>query len=76
MKGGIVTDQLGVTLEIGPKGKRVVAIAPDWPGLERGAKTAEAAIERLLAYAPRLCYGGEAGWHGGHVYKPCRSGRR
>jgi hypothetical protein len=24
-------------LEIGPKGKKVVAVAPDWPGLERGA---------------------------------------
>lgn len=48
-----MADQLRVTLEIGPKGKRVAAVAPDWPGLERGAKTAEAAIERLLAYAPR-----------------------
>ena len=42
-----------VTLEIGPKGKRVVAVAPDWPGLERGAKTGEDAIERLRAYIPR-----------------------
>ena len=41
------------TLEIGPKGKRVVAVAPDWPGLERGAKTEEAAIERLISYLPR-----------------------
>ena len=42
-----------VTLEIGPKGKKVVAVAPDWPGLERGAKTAEEAIERLRSYIPR-----------------------
>ncbi len=42
-----------VTLEIGPKGKRVVAVAPDWPGLERGGKTAEEAIERLRAHLPR-----------------------
>ena len=42
-----------VTLEIGPKGKKVVAVAPDWPGLARGAKTEEAAVERLLAYVPR-----------------------
>ncbi len=42
-----------VTLEIGPKGKKIVAVAADWPGLERGAKTGEAAIERLLAYVPR-----------------------
>jgi hypothetical protein len=42
-----------VTLEIGPKGKKVVAVAPDWPGLERGAKTEEDAIERLRSYFPR-----------------------
>jgi hypothetical protein len=42
-----------VMLEIGPRGKKVVAVAPDWPGLERGAKTGEAAIERLLSYRPR-----------------------
>src|SRR5512143_2917386 len=40
-------------LEIGPKGKKVAAVAPDWPGLERGAATGEAAVERLLAYVPR-----------------------
>src|SRR3954447_21709402 len=40
-------------LEIGLRGKRVVAVAPDWPGLERGAKTEDAAIERLLSYIPR-----------------------
>ena len=45
--------QLRVTLEIGPKGKKVVAVAPDWPGLERGAKTGEAAIERVQSYLPR-----------------------
>lgn len=42
-----------VTLEIGPKGKKVVAVAPDWSGLERGAKTGEDAIERLRSYIPR-----------------------
>ena len=42
-----------VTLEIGPKGKKVVAVAPDWPGLERGAKTEAEAIDRLQAYMPR-----------------------
>ena len=55
-----------VTLEIGPKGKKVVAVAPDWPGLERGAtlapalrarrsagETGEEAIERLRSYTPR-----------------------
>ena len=48
-----MADALRVTLEIGPKGKRAVAVAPDWPGLERGAKTEEAAIARLQAYYPR-----------------------
>ncbi len=48
-----MTNHIRVTLEIGPKGKRVAAVAPDWPGLERGAKTEEAAVERLLAYVPR-----------------------
>jgi len=42
-----------VTLEVGPKGKKMVAVAPDWPGLERGAKTREEAIERLRSYIPR-----------------------
>src|SRR5690242_6420713 len=48
-----MADELRVMLEIGPKGKRVVAFAPDWPGLERGAKTEDAAIARLQAYLPR-----------------------
>src|SRR5262245_16925807 len=46
-------DELRVTLELGPKSKQVVAVAPDWPGLERGAKTEETAIERVQAYLPR-----------------------
>ncbi len=48
-----MANQLRVTLEIGPKGKKAAAVAPDWPGLERGAATGEAAIERLLTYVPR-----------------------
>src|SRR5882724_223189 len=51
--GGEMANELRVTLEIGPHGKKVVAVAPDWPGLERGAQTAEAAIERLQSYLPR-----------------------
>jgi hypothetical protein len=42
-----------VTLEIGLRGKKAVAVAADWPGLERGATTGDAAIERLLSYVPR-----------------------
>lgn len=48
-----MANELRVTLELGPKGKKVVAVAPDWPGLERGAKTGDAAIEKLQAYVPR-----------------------
>lgn len=46
-------NRMRVTLEIGPKSKKVVAVAPDWPGLERGAKTGEEAIARLRSYMPR-----------------------
>jgi hypothetical protein len=46
-------NELRVALEVGLRGKRVVAVAPAWPGLERGATTEEAAIERLLSYVPR-----------------------
>jgi hypothetical protein len=46
-------DELRVALEIGPRGKRVAACAPDWPGFERGDKTEEAAIARLQDYLPR-----------------------
>lgn len=45
--------QLRVAVEMGLKGKKVAAVAPDWPGLERGAKTEVAAIERLQDYIPR-----------------------
>lgn len=44
---------LRVTLEVGPKRKRVVAVAPDWPGLERGGKSADEAIDTLQAYVSR-----------------------
>jgi hypothetical protein len=42
-----------VALESGPKGRKFAAVAPDFPGLERGAKTAEAAVEKLRDYLPR-----------------------
>jgi hypothetical protein len=53
VKGETVANHIRVTIEIGPKGKKVAIVAPDWPGLERGATTREAAIERLLSYVPR-----------------------
>lgn len=49
----VMSDALRVTLEIGPKGKKFAAVAPDWPGLERGGKTAEKAVEMLRCYLPR-----------------------
>lgn len=49
----MTNNPMRVTLEIGPKGKKVAAVANEWPGLERGAKTEELAIEKLQAYMPR-----------------------
>lgn len=40
-------------LERGPKGKKTVAFAVDWPGWSRGAKTPELAVELLESYRPR-----------------------
>ena len=48
-----MTDQLRVLLEIGPKGKRIVAAAMDWPGLERWGRSEHDAVDRLRAYVPR-----------------------
>jgi hypothetical protein len=40
-------------LERGPKAKRAVAFAIDWPGWSRGAKTPDGALETLELYRPR-----------------------
>ena len=40
-------------IERGPKGKRAVALSLDWIGWNRGAKTAEVALETLEAYRAR-----------------------
>ena len=40
-------------LERGPKGKKAVAFAVDWPGWSRGAKTPELALELLESYRER-----------------------
>ena len=42
-----------VVLERGPKAKKFVAFAVDWPGWSRGAKSADGAIETLAAYRER-----------------------
>lgn len=45
--------QLRVIMEEPPKGKRWVAIAADWPGLERNGKSADDAVAKLTSYLPR-----------------------
>ena len=40
-------------VERGPKGKKAVAFAVDWPGWSRGAKTPELALEVLESYRER-----------------------
>ena len=46
-------NRLRILLEVGPKGKKHAAFAPGWPGLSRGARTEEAAVERVIEYLPR-----------------------
>jgi hypothetical protein len=48
-----MTAGLRVLVEQGPKGKRWVAIAADWPGLERGGRDEDAAVAKLRDYVPR-----------------------
>ncbi len=48
-----MTSKLRVILEIGTKGRRVVAAATDWPGLDRWGKTEDDALEKLSSYLPR-----------------------
>ena len=49
----MVTRKMRVVLEIGPKGRRVVAGAIDWPGLDRSGSTDDLALDRLSSYRPR-----------------------
>jgi hypothetical protein len=46
-------EALRVLLEIGKGGRRVVAGATDWPGLDRWGRTEEAALGTLRSYVPR-----------------------
>jgi hypothetical protein len=48
-----VTSKLRVLVEEPTRGKRWVAVAADWPGLERGGKTEDEAVEKLTGYVPR-----------------------
>jgi hypothetical protein len=44
---------LRVLVEQPTRAKRWVAVAADWPGLERGGKTEDEAVEKLARYVPR-----------------------
>ncbi len=48
-----MTSKLRVLVEQPTKGKRWVAIAADWPGLERGARSETDAVDRLVTYTSR-----------------------
>ncbi|MFO7548006.1 MAG: hypothetical protein R6X29_03885 [Acidimicrobiia bacterium] len=48
-----MASRLRVILEIGSKGRRVVAAATDWPGLDRWGKTEDDALAKLGTYLPR-----------------------
>src|SRR5215212_10074643 len=58
--GGTMADELRVMLEMGPKGKKVVAVALDWPGLARGED--RGGCDRTVTLLrSTLCTGGGAG---------------
>lgn len=44
---------VGTVVERGPKGKRAVAFAVEWPGWSRGAKSSDAALDTLESYRER-----------------------
>src|SRR3954449_7316493 len=48
-----MTSRLRVLVEQPTRGKRWVAVAADWPGLERGGKTEDEAVEKLVQYVAR-----------------------
>jgi len=48
-----MTSKLRVLIEEPTRGKRWVAVAADWPGFERGGKTEDEAVEKLVRYVAR-----------------------
>jgi hypothetical protein len=48
-----VKSEFRVLVEQPTRGKRWVAVAADWPGLERGGKTEDLAVAKLVDYVPR-----------------------
>ena len=60
-------------VERGPKDKRSVAFSLDWPGWNRGAKSADLALETLESYRERYRPIADlAGWHASST-PPARS---
>jgi hypothetical protein len=47
------SSRLRVLIEEPTRGKKWVAVAADWPGLERGARTEDEALAKLAAYVER-----------------------
>jgi len=48
-----IPSRLRVLVEQPTRGKRWVAVAADWPGLERGGRTEDEALQKLAVYVPR-----------------------
>jgi hypothetical protein len=48
-----MSDTLRVILEIGTKGRRIVAAAIDWPGIDRWGATEDDALGKLSSYLSR-----------------------
>lgn len=48
-----MSDTMPVLIEAGTKGKKVVAYAQHWPGLERNGSRDEVALTKLATYFPR-----------------------
>ena len=48
-----MTSPLRVLVEQPTRGKRWVAVAADWPGLERGGRTEDEAVEKVVRYMAR-----------------------
>ena len=48
-----MNETLRVVIEIGPKGRRMVAGGHEWPGLERWGTDEDGALAKLWSYVPR-----------------------
>lgn len=53
MNAATTPSRLRVLIEEPTRGKRWVAVAADWPGLERGGRSEDEATEKLVRYVPR-----------------------